>query len=78
LAGSPAAVAGVPFVEVPEAHHHLILDQPLAVITAIRAVLATWQPVGEPPAQVLPPSQPRARFGAGRGSLQGPGTDLPG
>ena len=56
LAGSPAAVAGVPFVEVPEAHHHLILDQPLAVVTAIRAVLATWQPVGEPPATVRAPT----------------------
>lgn len=52
LEGSPAAAAGVPFVEVPEAYHHLILDQPLAVVTAIRAVLAVWRPVGEPPAQV--------------------------
>lgn len=52
LAGSPAAAAGVPFVEVPEAYHHLFLDQPLAVVTAIRAVLATWHPVGTPPAEV--------------------------
>jgi pimeloyl-ACP methyl ester carboxylesterase len=52
LAGSPAAAAGVPFVQVPEAHHHLLLDQPLAVVTAIRAVLAAWQPVGAPPPDV--------------------------
>ncbi len=52
LAGSPAGAAGVPFVEVPEARHHLLFDQPLAVVTAIRAVLATWRPVGTPPAPV--------------------------
>jgi pimeloyl-ACP methyl ester carboxylesterase len=54
LAGSPAAAAGVPFVEVPEARHHLLLDQPLAVVTAIRAVLAAWRPVGTAPAPVVP------------------------
>lgn len=54
LAGSPAAVAGVPFVEVPEARHHLLLDQPLAVVTAIRSVLASWHPVGTAPADVVP------------------------
>ncbi len=60
LEGSPAGAAGVPFVEVPEAHHHLMLDQPLATVTAIRAVLATWSPVGTPPAGVpaVPPGQP--------------------
>ncbi len=52
LADSPAAAAGVPFVEVPEAYHHLFLDQPLAVVTAIRAVLASWRPVGAAPAEV--------------------------
>jgi pimeloyl-ACP methyl ester carboxylesterase len=55
LADSPAAVAGVPFVEVPEAQHHLLLDQPLAVVTALRAVIATWRPVGRPPAEVPAP-----------------------
>lgn len=49
LAGSPAARAGVPFVLVPEAHHHLLLDQPLATATALRTVLATWRPVGVAP-----------------------------
>lgn len=32
-----------PFVEVPHAHHHLILDQPLAFVTAVRALLADWE-----------------------------------
>jgi pimeloyl-ACP methyl ester carboxylesterase len=50
--GSPASAAGVPFVKVPEAHHHLFLDQPLATITALRAILATWHPVGAPPVEV--------------------------
>jgi pimeloyl-ACP methyl ester carboxylesterase len=32
-----------PVVEIPEAHHHLILDQPLAFIAAVRALLADWE-----------------------------------
>lgn len=52
VAGSPAAAAGVPFVRVPDAHHHLLLDEPLATVTAIRAILATWSPVGEGPRSV--------------------------
>lgn len=32
-----------PFVEIPQAHHHLILDQPLAFVAAVRALLADWQ-----------------------------------
>ncbi|MGA2551319.1 MAG: alpha/beta hydrolase [Burkholderiaceae bacterium] len=31
-----------PIVEIPQAHHHLILDQPLAFIAALRALLADW------------------------------------
>jgi pimeloyl-ACP methyl ester carboxylesterase len=53
LAGSPAATAGVPVLDVPHAHHHLLLDQPLAVVTAIRGVLAAWQPIGQAPAEVV-------------------------
>ncbi|MEX2551048.1 MAG: alpha/beta hydrolase [Nitriliruptoraceae bacterium] len=52
LAGAPAAAAGVPMLEVPEAHHHLLLDQPLAVVTAVRGVLAAWRPIGQAPAEV--------------------------
>jgi len=55
LADSPAAIAGVPFVEVPEAQHHVLLDQPLALVTALRAVFGAWRPVGEPPTPVAPP-----------------------
>lgn len=32
-----------PFVEIPQAHHHLILDQPLAFVAALRAILADWE-----------------------------------
>jgi pimeloyl-ACP methyl ester carboxylesterase len=52
LAGSPAAAAGIPIMDVPEAHHHLLLDQPLATIAAIRAVVAAWHPVGAAPPDV--------------------------
>ena len=33
----------VPFVSIPEANHHLLLDQPLAFIAALRTVLAEWR-----------------------------------
>ncbi len=32
-----------PLVEIPEAYHHLLLDQPLAFIAAVRALLADWE-----------------------------------
>lgn len=32
-----------PFVEIPRAYHHLLLDQPLAFVAALRAVLADWE-----------------------------------
>ncbi len=32
-----------PIVEIPQAYHHLILDQPLAFIAAVRALLADWE-----------------------------------
>ena len=32
-----------PIVEIPQAHHHLILDQPLSFIPALRALLADWE-----------------------------------
>lgn len=34
------APAGTRFIEMPEAHHHLMLDQPVAFVTALRAILA--------------------------------------
>ena len=33
----------VPMVEIPQAYHHVPLDQPLALIAAVRAILADWQ-----------------------------------
>jgi pimeloyl-ACP methyl ester carboxylesterase len=33
---------GVPRVSIPEAHHHLMLDQPIAFVSALRALLAAW------------------------------------
>jgi pimeloyl-ACP methyl ester carboxylesterase len=32
-----------PLVEIPDAYHHLILDQPLAFVAALRALLADWE-----------------------------------
>jgi pimeloyl-ACP methyl ester carboxylesterase len=34
--------ANSPYVEIPEANHHVMLDQPLAFVAAIRALLASW------------------------------------
>jgi pimeloyl-ACP methyl ester carboxylesterase len=31
-----------PVVSIPEAHHHLILDQPIAFVAALRTLLADW------------------------------------
>ena len=31
-----------PVIEIPEAHHHVMLDQPLAFVSALRAILDTW------------------------------------
>jgi len=31
-----------PVVEIPEAHHHVMLDQPLAFVSALRAILDAW------------------------------------
>ena len=32
-----------PLATIPEAHHHLILDQPLSFVTALRTLLADWE-----------------------------------
>ena len=31
-----------PMIEIPQAYHHIPLDQPLALIAAVRAILADW------------------------------------
>ena len=41
-----------PVVEIPEAGHHLMLDQPLSLLTALRTLLADWdhsRPAGPAP-----------------------------
>ncbi len=35
--------SSVPFVAIPEARHHLFLDQPLAFVSALRTLLAEWR-----------------------------------
>jgi pimeloyl-ACP methyl ester carboxylesterase len=32
-----------PVIEVPDSYHHIMLDQPLALITGLRAILADWE-----------------------------------
>jgi pimeloyl-ACP methyl ester carboxylesterase len=32
-----------PMIEIPQAYHHIPLDQPLALVAAVRAILADWQ-----------------------------------
>jgi pimeloyl-ACP methyl ester carboxylesterase len=32
-----------PVIPIPEAHHHLVLDQPLAFVAALRSLLADWE-----------------------------------
>ena len=36
------AAPGTPFVAIPDAAHHVMLDQPLAFVAALRALLAGW------------------------------------
>jgi len=35
--------ADIPMVAVPQAEHHLMLDQPLAFVSALRSILACWR-----------------------------------
>lgn len=34
----------VPWIEIPDAGHHVLADQPLALMAALRTLLAVWQP----------------------------------
>lgn len=36
------AVAEIPSISIPHARHHLMLDQPMAFVSALRSVLAIW------------------------------------
>ena len=31
-----------PVIEIPQARHHIMLDQPIAFVAALRALLADW------------------------------------
>lgn len=41
-----AMPAGTPFVEIPDAHHHVMLDQPIALAAAISALVEVWRTRG--------------------------------
>ena len=34
---------GTPLIEIPEAYHHVMIDQPLAFVAALRGLLAAWE-----------------------------------
>lgn len=40
--GEAGFLTGVPEIEIPDSHHHVMIDQPLALIAALRTLLATW------------------------------------
>lgn len=33
----------VPMIEIPDAHHHLLIDQPLALVSTLRSLLHQWR-----------------------------------
>lgn len=41
--------AGTPQITIPEAGHHIMLDYPLELVAALRAILASWPPAEAPP-----------------------------
>jgi len=45
LARSPGSGSGVPFIEVPEARHHLMFDRPLALYTALQSLVGAWRAI---------------------------------
>ena len=32
----------IPMITIPDAYHHVMLDQPLAFVSAVRGLLAGW------------------------------------
>jgi len=36
--------ATTPWIEIPDAGHHIMVDQPLALVAALRSLLESWQP----------------------------------
>jgi pimeloyl-ACP methyl ester carboxylesterase len=42
-AGAPSPFPpGMMEIEIPDSHHHVMIDQPLALVAALRALLAAW------------------------------------
>ena len=33
---------GRPEIEIPDSHHHIMIDQPLALLAALRTLFAVW------------------------------------
>jgi len=31
-----------PIINIPEAHHHIMVDQPLALVSALRSLIIDW------------------------------------
>jgi pimeloyl-ACP methyl ester carboxylesterase len=44
VAHMAAHLGGAPVIGIPAAGHHVFVDQPLAFVTALRGLLATWPP----------------------------------
>jgi len=36
--------AAAPWIVIPDAGHHIMVDQPLALVAALRSLLESWQP----------------------------------
>jgi pimeloyl-ACP methyl ester carboxylesterase len=36
-------LAGVPSIVIPDSEHHIMVDQPLALVAALRSVLTMWR-----------------------------------
>jgi pimeloyl-ACP methyl ester carboxylesterase len=44
----------VPWIVIPDAGHHIMVDQPLALVAALRSLLAVWQPAATVAADAAP------------------------
>jgi len=53
-----------PMIALPEAHHHLFLDQPLAFVVALRALLAAWNTTARARAESKEQSATSGKAGA--------------
>jgi pimeloyl-ACP methyl ester carboxylesterase len=44
-AGAPSPFPpGMPEIEIPNSHHHIMIDEPLALVAALRTLFAVWSP----------------------------------